>query len=298
MRIVAEHVTVEAPATIAHLGPAYDCLACAVTLRDRFLVRPIAGASRLTVHGQSMDESCAVESTTFVKALRAGLEFVGAPQVGVDLYAHHRISEYGGLGRDAAHTVAALLAVRALINEPEALSDDDVLILATEIDGRAPQIASTLYGGCQLAWHDDERIRVTACAVSDGLPFTILIPPGRHRISQRRLHQVLPDKITHRDAVFSMARMGLLLHALAGEGELLFHATEDRLHQEYQRALLPGSTAVMDVLRDRGYPAVIASGGPSVLVLASLDEQSHRELHDAGWKVLNLAVERQGSVLL
>ena len=70
--------------------------------------------------------------------------------------------------------------------------------------------------------------------------------------------------------------------ALAGRPDLLMAGTEDRLHQEYRRRVLPASMAVMDSLRAQGYPAVISGAGPTVLVLADMAPQ------------MRLALERHG----
>ena len=99
------------------------------------------------------------------------------------------------------------------------------------------------------------------------------------------------------DALFNTSRAAVLMLALAGRPDLLMAGTEDRLHQEYRRGVLPASMAVMDSLREQGYPAVISGAGPTVLVLSTLAEQIRFTLENHGWSVLSPGIDTRGAVL-
>jgi homoserine kinase len=47
--------------------------------------------------------------------------------------------------------------------------------------------------------------------------------------------------------------------------DLLHAATEDRLHQAYRGAAMPGSLALVERLRADGVAAVVSGAGPTVL---------------------------------
>ncbi len=76
-------------------------------------------------------------------------------------------------------------------------------------------------------------------------------------------------------------------------------ATEDFLHQEYRRPVMPRSLALVDELRAAGVPAVVSGAGPTVLALtdrataADLAAQSRR-----GWQIEALEADRQGVQVL
>ena len=78
----------------------------------------------------------------------------------------------------------------------------------------------------------------------------------------------------HADAAFNAARAALLVLALTGRPELLLTATEDRLHQDYRAAGMPASAGLVAALRGQGIAAMISGAGPSVLALATAEEQS------------------------
>ena len=78
---------------------------------------------------------------------------------------------------------------------------------------------------------------------------------------------MLPATVPLADAAFNAARTALLVRALTGTPELLFEATEDRLHQGYRAAAMPGTKNLLSALRERDIAAVVSGAGPSVLAL-------------------------------
>jgi homoserine kinase len=76
-------------------------------------------------------------------------------------------------------------------------------------------------------------------------------------------------------------------------------ATEDFLHQEYRRPVMPRSLALVDELRAAGVPAVVSGAGPTVLALtdrthaSGVADQSRR-----GWRTEVLEADRQGVQIL
>jgi homoserine kinase len=109
---------------------------------------------------------------------------------------------------------------------------------------------------------------------------------------------VLPDLVPRADALFNTSRAAVLMLALASRPDLLMAGTEDRLHQEYRRGVLPASMAVVDSLRSQGYPAVVSGAGPTVLVLATLSDQVCFSLERSGWLVLSPSIDMTGAVLV
>ncbi len=51
----------------------------------------------------------------------------------------------------------------------------------------------------------------------------------RESVPTKTARAVLPDRVDRADAVFTVGRASLLVHALTTEPSLLFDATEDRI---------------------------------------------------------------------
>jgi homoserine kinase len=81
---------------------------------------------------------------------------------------------------------------------------------------------------------------------------------------------VLSPLVRHTDAVHNVQRAALFTVALeARRYDLLWEATQDRLHQERRQSLVPGLAEALATPRQPGLLALTLSGaGPSVLALA------------------------------
>jgi homoserine kinase len=244
-----------------------------------------------------------------VQALRVALDHVGAPQAGLRLVCHNRIPHGRGLGSSAAAVVAGMLAARGLVAEPEALSDDVVVQLASEMEGHPDNAAPAVLGGATVAWSQDDRFRAVSLEVSDEL-VPIAVVPAQH-LSTKAARGVLPAQVPHGDAAFQAGRAALLVEALRRRPDLLLTATEDRLHQGYRRPVMPDSLALVDTLRAGGVAAVVSGAGPTVLALARRTGEVRADGAPAtdadgaidaafggrmgGWRVLSLEVDRIGA---
>jgi homoserine kinase len=109
--------------------------------------------------------------------------------------------------------------------------------------------------------------------------------------------------VPHEDAVFNLSRSALLVAALIQSPELLFPATEDRLHQGYRASAMPETSELVQLLREHGLPAVVSGAGPTILVLASDPAQRAVaadlvEKHSTSqWRTLMLAVDFKGATV-
>ncbi len=281
MRLGADHVRVQVPATSANLGPGFDALGLALGLYDVVEVRALGSPDVVVeVVGEGAGEVPDGEDHLVVQAVRYALDHVGAPQTGLHLRCVNQIPHGRGLGSSAAAVVAGLLAARSLIAEPEALDDDVVLALATAMEGHPDNAAPALLGGATAAWTEQPTDRAAGSPVVRAVRLTVhpdLVPvvavPGT-RLATAHARGVLPTTVPHTDAAVQAGRAALLVEALGRRPDLLLPATEDRLHQEYRRGVMPDSLALVTALRRLGAAAVVSGAGPAVLVLGRADAGS------------------------
>lgn len=302
MRLRADRVRVRVPATSANLGPGFDALGLALSLHDDVEVRALGSPEVVVeVTGEGAGEVPDDERHLVVQALRTALDHVGAPQSGVHLVCHNRIPHGRGLGSSAAAVVAGIAAARGLVSEPEALSDDVALALATQMEGHPDNAAPAIHGGATVAWSTAAGVGVAPLVVHPDVAPVAIVPANRLSTSSAR--GVLPSTVPHADAAFQAGRAALLVEALGRRPDLLLDATADRLHQEYRRRVMPHSLALVDALRAAGVAAVVSGAGPTVLALARRTADGTDA--DAaivtafgptlgGWRVLPLPVDAEG----
>lgn len=293
MRLAHDRARVRVPATSANLGPGFDAFGIALSIWDDIRLEAIAGDTTVHVSGEGAHTLPNGEDHLIVRALRVALDYVDAPQAGFVLHCDNRIPHGRGLGSSAAATVAGLLLARGLISEPEALSDECLLTLATEFEGHPDNAAPAIRGGATIAYQNEGRSYAASIPLAE-FPTTILIPSQELATSDSR--GALPSYVPHADAAFNAARAGLLTLALGGATELLPAATEDRLHQKYRANVMEPTAKLVENLRENGAAAVVSGAGPSILVLGELPQAAH-EIIPTGWRAVNCAISRTGAHL-
>ncbi|GEN78364.1 homoserine kinase [Actinotalea fermentans] len=275
MRLVCDHVRVRVPATSANLGPGFDCMGLALAHYDTIEVRALGSTDvRVSVTGEGAGELPDGEDHLVVRAIRAALDAVGASQVGLELTCDNRIPHGRGLGSSAAAVVAGILAVRMMINEPEALYNTAAFKIATQFEGHPDNAAPAILGGATISWTGPDGPHATQLPLHPDVVPVALVP--QVRLATRTARGVLPGTVPHADAAFTAGRSALLVQALCHRPELLFDATAEKLHQEYRAPVMPSTWRLVRSLREAGLAAVVSGAGPSVLVLerASAGDES------------------------
>lgn len=266
MRLGADHVRVRVPATSANLGPGFDALGLALGHHDEVEVRALAGTDvDVEVTGEGAGELPTGEDHLVVQAIRAALDDVGAPQVGLHLQCRNAIPHGRGLGSSAAAVVAGILAARMLISEPEVLHNTAAFRIASAFEGHPDNAAPAILGGATVSWTAADGPHATTLPLHPDVVPVVLVPT--ERLATRTARGVLPATVPHGDAAFTAGRAALLVQALCHRPELLLTATEERLHQEYRAVVMEQTWQLVQTLRLAGQAAVVSGAGPSVLVL-------------------------------
>ena len=290
-------VTVRAPATSANLGPGFDSLGLALSLRDQVTARVTAAGLDVRVTGTGAETASAGEGHLVVRAMRAAFDAIGAQPPGVAISCQNVIPHGFGLGSSAAAIVAGIAAARALAGARgvAALPDIAALRLAAELEGHPDNVAACLLGGLTIAWQSAPgQVEAVRLDPHPALAPVVCIP--EQPLATEVARQALPGTVPHADAAANSARTALLVTALTTRPELLLAGTEDFLHQRYRAAAMPATAALIGSLRAAGIAAAVSGAGPSVLALPATDEASAAVLEIAadGWQVLELRADPAG----
>lgn len=299
--LAGRRVHVKVPATSANLGPGFDTLGLALARYDELDVEVIPGGLEIEVHGVGEGEVPLDESHLVVRAIAHAFARYGLERPPLRLVAHNSIPHGRGLGSSGAAIVAGVMAAKGLLEPEIEIAPDELLQLATELEGHPDNVAPALFGGLTIAWVTPEGPRHKKLMVHRGVSPLVLVPG--HEMSTALARSLQPTSVPHEDAVFNVSRSALLVAALIQSPELLLAATEDKLHQRYRAEAMPETDRLIRVLRAAGHPAVVSGAGPSILVLAS--DPSERadavrlveESADTAWEALPLAVDFLGATV-
>lgn len=292
-------VTVSVPATSANLGPGFDCLGLALDLRDELVGEVVDAGLTVAVSGEGARELPDDETHLVVRAMRAAFEALDAAPSGLRLRCTNRIPHGRGLGSSSAAIVGGLVLARALVRDGvERLDDAALLTLANLLEGHPDNVAPALLGGfvvCGQEPGDDGSTRVWAqqAGVHDDVRAVAFVPPAGVLTEVAR--GLLPEQVSHHDAVANTARAALLVTALDRAPHLLPAATEDFVHQRYRRPAMPETLALVERLRAEGLAAVVSGAGPTVLVLTDEDVADLDQRVPDGWSCRRLAVDHLGA---
>ena len=282
-------VTVTIPATTANLGPGFDCIGAALTLYNEFTFSRLDKGLIITATGAEAERVTTDESNLAYVAFVKLYERLGEtpPPVQIDIKLGVPLAR--GLGSSATAIVGGLLGGNLLAGSP--LGETEVMALAVEMEGHPDHVVPALLGGCRLAAtgvgkeppyakraplahrsqgrQEEDKEGWVICEVpwNSGVVPVLAIPD--FELSTKEARGVLPVEVSRADAIFNTAHLGLLLRGLeTGKGEWLRAALQDRLHQPYRKALIPGYDAMNTAAVEAGaYGMVISGAGPTLLAL-------------------------------
>ena len=254
---------VSVPASSANIGPGFDSLCIALDIRDHYAAQILDEATfDVDVTGEGSEEIKKDKNNLVIKAMLKGFEFMGAKPTGIALRALNVTPHGRGLGSSSSAIIGGLCLARALVlGGEELLTNEDVIALATELEGHPDNVAAALLGGATIAWMENKTQteksvgRAVKIHVDESIKAIAFIPENHLATSKAR--KLLPENISHKDAVANTSHAALLVHALSHRPDLLFAATEDYLHQAYRAEAMPKSAALLKKLRAAGVAAKV-----------------------------------------
>jgi homoserine kinase len=265
MHIAPRQVHVRVPATTANLGSGFDILGLALQLYNVFTVTSTSEPGWQVSLAPGIRLPADDRNLVF-QAARTLFTRVGVTPPGLHLALTMHIPLARGLGSSSSAIVGGLLAANQLTGNT--LDRDTLLAMAIALEGHPDNVTPALVGGLTLSYTVAAQHRYLTLPCPAELTLVVAIPDFELSTAQARA--VLPAQVSRADALFNCSRTALLVHALhSRQYELLTTAMEDRLHQPYRAALVPGMTAAIAAGYAAGARGVALSGaGPTLLALA------------------------------
>jgi homoserine kinase len=290
-------VRVTVPATSANLGPGFDSLGLALSLRDELEAEVLPEGLAVEVEGAGADAVPRDETHLVVRAMRAAFDLMGEQPPGLRLSCRNVIPHARGLGSSSAAIVAGVVLARGLVAGGQLLASDESLFdLAADLEGHPDNVAPAFFGGFVISGREDDRWYAVRAGVDPRVSAVVFVPPTGVETAVAR--GLLPDVVPHADAAANSGRAALLVAALTGQPEHLLAATRDWLHQEQREPAMPDTLALVRRLRADGVPAVVSGAGPTVLAFGTADTSGLTGRCPDGWACHDLTIEPAGAVLL
>ncbi len=268
---------VRVPASSANLGPGYDVLAAAVSL---FLELEVEETGEFALDPGEL--SVSTDRDNLIVRAFESLH----PADGIAFSLRSEIPLARGLGSSAAAIVAGLFAADHLFEL--ALSKEEMLARASELEGHPDNVAAAIYGGFVICGTGEGGAPSAArFDPPGGLEGVAVIPA--EEVSTERAREAIPADVPLADAVANVsAASRLVLGLQRADLDLVGAGLADRIHQDRRRHLYPRSMELVDGAKDFGaLGATISGAGPTVLVWTTWQDAGKvveaLETRCAGW---------------
>lgn len=296
-------IRVDVPASTTNLGPGFDVLGVALKLYNTVEIEATGSALRIEIEGEGADTLPRDESNLVYRAAKTVFERVNEepPPMTIRLVNHIPLAR--GLGSSGAAAVGGLMAANAICGAR--LTHDEILDMATAIDGHPDNAAASMLGGIVIASRTETGMACMKFLPPRPLDVVAVVPDFHVLTSEARA--VLPASVDLQTAVFNISRASLLVAALAtGDFRLLGIATDDKLHQPYREKLIPGMRDVFQAAKSAdGNVAVALSGsGPTIVAFCAGNSDEVGEnmrqaflKHNIESRVMLLGIDEKGTVV-
>ena len=273
-------IKVTVPATTANLGPGFDAMGMALSQYSVFECEP---ADKIEIILEGLEsEKLTVENNLVVNCMNRVFNYAGKHPEGYRLKIINGVPLARGMGSSASAIVGGLMCANALIGSP--LSEDELLKLATEVEGHPDNVAPALLGNLIVSTTTkDGEVVFRSIEPFKEMDCVLFIPD--YEVSTKDSRGVLPENVSMKDAVHNSSHLALLvLGFVNGDKELIGKTMDDRIHEPYRKKLIKNFDDFREAALNSGAFAFSLSGAGSTIIAYS-DEENSRNVRDAFEKV-------------
>lgn len=292
---------IKVPASTANMGPGFDSFGMALNLYNVFEIEETdkdiifleAGESSSIPLSENLIYSSMVKAFNKYNYEFKGL-YINVTKADVPLSR--------GLGSSATCIAAGLKAANHIMND--VMSKQEILNLATEIEGHPDNVVAALEGGLDVSLVENNQVLYSKITPPEELVFAALIPNFKMSTSSGR--KVLPDKYDRKDCVFNISRAALLISSFYNKDfKNLRTCFQDKIHQPYRGESIKNLGSIFAAAKELGSLGEFISGSGSTL-MSVIDEknteflvnmQNYLKTLDVSWQIKLLKPDCNGTEL-
>lgn len=287
-------IRIKVPATSANLGVGFDCMGLAVSLYSTIDFEQ--SSQKLIISG--CDEQFQNEQNLIYQAFVRGCQFLNQPIPNVKITIDNHVPVSRGLGSSAVCIVGGLMGANLWFDSP--LNKEEILTLATEMEGHPDNVAPAILGNLNVSFTDSlENIQNVAFKVSSDLFFVALIPD--YQLSTKKARQVLPKSMDYQTVSYQVGHAVALSKAVEiGDLQLIRQAIIDKMHEPFRSKLIPDYSAVKSICEKDGGVLYISGSGSTLMAIASNLNDAQKIIDETkksfpNWETHLLSVDTKGA---
>ncbi len=262
-------ITVQVPATSANCSIGFDFLGLALNWTSHISFE-LAESFSITGCPEAYQGVDNLVYQSFVATCKRANVAVPALHIHID----SDIPFARGLGSSSQCIAAGICGADALLKL--ALSNEEKLDIAVEIEGHPDNVAPALFGGlCACVADQQDRLVQVKLAAND---WKALLVIPQTEIATKEARRVLPATLPLKDAALQAGRSFLFSYAWQQKDErLLYQVCVDKIHEPY-RAKLIDQYPKLKALADQYRVPFWISGSGSTMAFVSQREDVLKEL--------------------
>lgn len=294
-------VRIKVPGTSANIGPGFDTLGLALNIFNEITVEK--KNSGIEVLWDIPNPNIPLEDNLVYVALIHTLKKYKKEDLGCTIrMTKVDIPISRGLGSSAAAIVCGIYAAHYLMDY--SLSTEDIVNIATELEGHPDNVAPAILGNMILSVMTSNTVLYSKIDFPEEIKFNVLIP--NFKLSTEKARSVLPGSYSTADCISNASRLALMLNFLK---EKRFNdlriCLEDKIHQPYRFQLINNSLDIFKKSEELGALGEFISGaGPTLITWVNKNEESYKkELQkyldtlDDKWEIKDLTINTTGTII-
>lgn len=293
-------IKIRVPATSANIGPGFDSVGIALNIFNSIEVsKKESGQNFFWNSGNS---SLPDSENLILNTVLEILKRYGKSKLGFSIHlVECNIPISRGLGSSAASIILGIYAANYLLNN--VLSIEEIIKIATEIEGHPDNVVPAILGGMVISIEKENKILFSPVNFPKDIDFNVMIPD--FKLSTEMARKALPESYSREDCVNNISRIAMLINSLVTRDyEKIRPSLEDFIHQPYRLKLIKdGDLIFKESLNLNSLGEFISGAGPTIISLSYTNDKNFE--HDmknfldtlkTNWNIKRVGVNSTGTM--
>ena len=265
------YIKVSSPATIANLGPGFDCIGGTIDIWNEFEFTLEPQESKkpelaIEINGEGQNNLPLDKSNLTYKAFSILFKMLQIKIPKINIKINNNINLERGLGSSSSAISAGLLAANFFINNNhnKCFSKTELLNISKKLEDHYDNLAACFNGGIQLCIPSKSEVIISNIEYDTNIKLIIVIPKNKTNTKESRTN--LPKTISVKNFVHNMSRLSLLTNNLKSpDTNNLKTAFNDVFHQDIRLKNYPKLKKLLDKIPEiGGLGSFLCGSGPTI----------------------------------
>lgn len=268
---MSNEIRIFSPATVANVACGFDVLGfCLDNKGDEMVIRKVSEKGIKITHIEGYDLPYEANKNVAGVSALAMYENIN-PDCGFEIEIVKHIKPGSGIGSSAASAVGSVFGMNELLGKPYNKTQLTYFAMKGEAlaskSEHADNLAPAIFGGFTLV-KSTLPLDILQIPTPSELYATLIHPQIEIKTSDAR--EILPKKVSLKDATAQWANVGSLIHALhTSDYKLIHRSLQDIIVEPYRKQLIPHFDDVKFAALEAGALGCAISGsGPSIFALS------------------------------